>query len=134
MLTTLIVLHVFICLFIVGVVLLQATQQANMGGMFGGGASQTVFGSGTQTALGKATTVAAVMFFSTCILISFVVEKERSVIKRSETILQEQLAEQTAPPEEPAPGSLKMQLPPGAKTQAPPPQSPEQSPAPAPEP
>ena len=103
MLTFMVVLHVLICMFIIGVVLLQATQQANMGGMFGGGASQTVFGSGTQTALGKATTVSAILFFATCLMISFIVEKERSLIKRSEVILQEKIQGQSAPKEEEAP-------------------------------
>lgn len=95
---TFLVVHVVVCFFIIGVVLLQANQQANIGSMFGGGASQTVFGSGTQSALGKATTVAAILFFSLCIMISFIVEKERSVIKRSE-VLEEKVQEQVAPKE-----------------------------------
>lgn len=100
MMQLMLVVHVLICLFIIAIVLLQATQQANMGGMFGGGASQTVFGSGTQTALGKATTIAAVLFFSTCLMISFMVEKNRSVIKREETVFQKEIEGQTAPKEE----------------------------------
>ena len=104
MLTTLVTVHVLVCLFIIAVVLLQVNQQANIGSMFGGGSSQTVFGSGTQTALGKATTAAIVMFFLTCLAISFVVEKDRSVIKRSET-LQEQVQEKVEPKEERAPGA-----------------------------
>lgn len=103
MLTAMLVIHVVICFFIIGIVLLQASQQANLGSMFGGGASQTVFGSGTQTALGKATTVAAVLFFSMCLLISFVVERQRSLIKREEGVFQRQIEGQSAPQEEAAP-------------------------------
>lgn len=105
MLTGLVVIHVIVCLFVIGIVLLQASQQANIGSMFGGGASQTVFGSGTQTMLGKLTTAGAIAFFATCILISFVVEKDRSVIKRSEMILQEQVQGQVAPKEPATAGS-----------------------------
>lgn len=97
-----VVFHVLVCVFIIAVVLIQASQQANISSMFGGGASQTVFGSGTQTALGKATTVAAILFFSTCLLISFVVEKQRSVIKREEAVLQKPIQEQAAPKDDAA--------------------------------
>lgn len=128
MLPAFVVLHVLICFFIIGVVLLQASQQANIGSMFGGGASQTVFGSGTQTALGKATTVAAILFFSTCLLISFVVEKERSVIKRS-AVMQEEVKEQTAPKEEGGVASSKDMVPQAGKTAAPQPAE-QQQPAP----
>src|SRR3989338_11064662 len=106
-LTAMLVIHVVVCLFIIGVVLLQAPQQANIGSMFGGGASQTVFGSGTLPALVKATAVAAIVFFSTCLLISFVVERQRSLIKREEAVFQRQIKEQTAPKEAPAtPGGV----------------------------
>lgn len=98
-LSALIVIHVLVCLFIIGLVLLQASQQANIGSMFGGGASQTVFGSGTQTALGKATTVSAILFFVLCLMIAFVVERDRSVIKRS-AVFQETVEGKTAPKEE----------------------------------
>lgn len=110
-----IVIHVLICLFIVAVVLLQASQQANLGGMFGGGASQTVFGSGTQTALGKATTVAAILFFSTCLLISIMVEKERSLIKREEGVFQKEIEQQVAPKEEGAPAAGGVSIPEGGQ-------------------
>ncbi len=119
MLTFLVVVHVIICLFIVGLVLLQASQQANLGTMFGGGASQTVFGSGTQTVLGKATTGAAIVFFATCLMISFIVEKERSVIKRSEVVLQEKIQEQVAPKDQPAAPAEGLAIPAGQPAQAP---------------
>lgn len=107
MLAALVSFHVLVCLFIIGMVLVQSSQQGGMGGLFGGGASQTVFGSGTQTALGKATTVAGILFFAMCIMISFVVEKERSVIKMTEGVLQQTIQEQAAPKEEgAAPGKV----------------------------
>ncbi|NRA97993.1 MAG: preprotein translocase subunit SecG, partial [Planctomycetes bacterium] len=45
MATFLIVLHIMVCLVLVGVVLLQRGKGADMGAAFGGGGSNTVFGS-----------------------------------------------------------------------------------------
>ena len=56
--SSLMILHVLVCLVIVGLVLLQAGKGADIGSAFGGTGSQAVFGSmGTPTVLGKATTV-----------------------------------------------------------------------------
>ncbi len=123
MLAAMLVVHVLICVFIIGVVLLQSSQQANLGGMFGGGASQTVFGSSTQTALGKATTVAAILFFVLCIGISFVIEKERSIIKMTESVRQEKIEEKVSPKEEgAAPGGQSAIPAAPASPQTPPPE------------
>ena len=60
------ILHVFACLAIVGLVLLQAGKGADIGSAFGGTGSQAVFGSmGTPTVLGKATTAVALVFMVT---------------------------------------------------------------------
>ena len=54
------------------VVLLQAGKGAGMGSAFGGGSSQTVFGSGgPATFLGKATTAVAVIFMLTSLSLSY---------------------------------------------------------------
>ena len=45
MVTFLTVVHVFVCLFLILVVLLQAGKGGGMGIAFGGAGSQTVFGS-----------------------------------------------------------------------------------------
>jgi len=59
-------LHVFICFFLIIVVLLQSGKAADLAGAFGGMGSQTVFGPrGTATVLSKATTVAAALFMVT---------------------------------------------------------------------
>jgi preprotein translocase subunit SecG len=81
-------LHVLICLVIVGLVLLQAGKGADIGSAFGGTGSQAVFGSmGTPTVLGKATTVAAILFMLT----SFVLASQGG--RRAATIMPA-----TAPP------------------------------------
>lgn len=64
--TLVVVLHVVIAVALVGLVLIQQGKGANAGAAFGGGASQTVFGSeGSSSFLVRATTLLAVVFFVT---------------------------------------------------------------------
>ena len=57
MFTIVVILHVLVCMVIIGLVLLQAGKGADIGSAFGGAGSQAVFGSmGTPTLLGKLTT------------------------------------------------------------------------------
>jgi preprotein translocase subunit SecG len=64
--TLAVIIHVFVCLAIVGLVLLQAGKGADIGSAFGGTGSQAVFGSmGTPTVLGKATAAVALVFMLT---------------------------------------------------------------------
>ncbi|NMT62252.1 preprotein translocase subunit SecG [Marinobacter orientalis] len=64
--TLVVVLHVVIAVALVGLVLIQHGKGANAGAAFGGGASQTVFGSeGSSSFLVRATTLLAIVFFVT---------------------------------------------------------------------
>ncbi len=66
-----VVLHVLVCLILILVVLLQSGKGADLAGAFGGGATQTAFGSrGPASFLSKATTGAAVVFMITSIALS----------------------------------------------------------------
>ncbi|MBN4054701.1 preprotein translocase subunit SecG [Nitrospira defluvii] len=79
MYTLIVILHVIVCLILVGVVLLQAGKGADMGAAFGG-SSQTIFGSrGATTFLSKLTVAAAVIFMVTSLTLS-VLSRERSVV------------------------------------------------------
>lgn len=80
--TLIVLLHVFICLAMILIVLLQSGKGANMGAAFGG-SSQTIFGSsGPGTFLGKATTVVAVVFMLTSLWLAyFAVHKNESVMR-----------------------------------------------------
>jgi preprotein translocase subunit SecG len=64
--TLVVVLHVVIAVALVGLVLIQQGKGADAGAAFGGGASQTVFGSqGSGNFLTRATTFLAIVFFVT---------------------------------------------------------------------
>ena len=73
MLQLLMILHVLICVSLIGLVLLQQGKGAGIGAAFGSGASQTVFGSqGSGSFLMKLTGVLAAFFFATSLILTFV--------------------------------------------------------------
>jgi preprotein translocase subunit SecG len=74
-----IVLHVIVCIALIMIVLLQTGKGADMGAAFGGGSSQTLFGStGAGSFLGKATTVAAVIFMLTSLTLAYMSSSQTS--------------------------------------------------------
>lgn len=70
MYTFIVIVHLFVCLILIAIVLLQAGKGAEMGAAFGG-SSQTIFGSrGATTFLSKVTVGAAVLFMLTSMSLS----------------------------------------------------------------
>ncbi len=68
MVILLVVIHVIVCLFLIGVVLLQQGKSADLAGAFGGAGSQTAFGPrGATNLLTKLTTWCAILFMLTSI-------------------------------------------------------------------
>ena len=68
MIILLVIVHVFVCLFLIGVILMQQSKGADLAGAFGGQGSQTAFGPrGAANLLTKLTTWAAVIFMLTSI-------------------------------------------------------------------
>jgi len=68
----LIFIHVVVCIALIMIVLLQTGKGGDMGAAFGGGSSQSLFGStGASTFLSKATTVAAVVFMVTSLALAY---------------------------------------------------------------
>lgn len=68
----LLVIHVLVSLALIGLVLIQQGKGADAGASFGGGASQTVFGSaGSATFLTRSTKWLAVIFFSTSLGLAY---------------------------------------------------------------
>ena len=92
-------MHVIVCIALILIVLLQTGKGADMGAAFGGGSSQTLFGStGGSTFLGKMTTVAAIVFMITSLGLAYL-----SGHKLKNSIMTDQKApiEQKATPAEP---------------------------------
>ena len=72
MTTILVVVHVIVALMLIGVVLIQRGQGADMGVSFGGGGAQTLFGSrGSGSFLGKMTGGLAAAFMLTSLTLAF---------------------------------------------------------------
>lgn len=70
--TLLIVLHVAVCLFLIGIVLLQHGKGADIGATFGG-SSQSLFGTeGPLPLLNKITTAAAIIFMLTSVALAYI--------------------------------------------------------------
>ena len=70
--TMLIAVHVIAALFLIGVVLLQTGKGADIGAVFGGGSSETVFGSsGAGTFLTRLTTGIAILFMLTSLSMTY---------------------------------------------------------------
>ena len=67
---TLLIVHSIICLFLVVLVLLQQGKGADAGIVFGSGNASSVFGATGSTAfLVKLTTICAIMFFASTLLL-----------------------------------------------------------------
>ena len=68
----LVIIHVIVCIALIMIVLLQTGKGADMGAAFGGGGSQTLFGStGASSFLSKLTTVAAIIFMITSFTLAY---------------------------------------------------------------
>ena len=71
------IIHVLIALILIGLVLIQHGKGADIGAAFGSGASNTVFGSqGTGGFLFKLTGGLALAFFTTSLILSYVVSMQ----------------------------------------------------------
>ena len=71
MIALVVVIHILVCVTLIGVVLLQQGKGADVGAVFGG-SSQTVFGaSGAGNLLTKVTGVCAVIFFTTSLILAY---------------------------------------------------------------
>lgn len=77
MLTTLIVLHVFICVLLVVTVLLQFGKGAEVGAIMGGGASQAVFTSSSKgNFFTKLTSILAISFMVNSVILTTLKSRE----------------------------------------------------------
>jgi preprotein translocase subunit SecG len=124
----LVILHVIVCLVLIGVILLQSGQAADIAGAFGGSGSQTAFGPrGAATVLSRATTWCAVMFMFTSMALAVHVSTSSGGAGRS---ILEQFSKPA--PKSAAPAPVPSQIPPAQQQPAQPPAPPPTAPAPGP--
>jgi preprotein translocase subunit SecG len=113
----LVIIHVAVCVALIMIVLLQTGKGADIGAAFGGGGSNTLFGTtGASTFLSKATTVAAVVFMLTSLVLAYITSQRPSSSIVTETPA---AIETKAPEAPPAPGSAPAPVPTETKTDAP---------------
>ena len=99
----LVFIHVLVSVILILVVLLQTGKGADLAGAFGGGGSQTAFGSrGAATLLSKVTTGAAVIFMITSFTLSFLALRGSTSVLDS-VPLPAASAPSSPPPAAPAP-------------------------------
>jgi preprotein translocase subunit SecG len=102
MIALLTIFHVIVCIFLIFVVLLQQSSGADWAGAFGGGGSQTTFGArGGATVLGKATTIAAIVFMITSLALAILVSRPGG-----SSVVHEGATQQNAPTPRPQPQPL----------------------------
>jgi preprotein translocase subunit SecG len=96
-------LHVIVCVILVLVVLLQSGKGADLAGAFGGGATQTAFGSrGPASFLSKMTTFAAIIFMLTSIGLAMI-----STRTERKSVLETTGGQQTTTPAKRVPAAQK---------------------------
>jgi preprotein translocase subunit SecG len=92
------IVHIIVCLFLIGVVLLQSGQSADIAAAFGGMGSQTAFGPrSAANALTKATTVAAIIFMLTAFTLAIVASRQGSTTGGSSVLDNSPTQQQQAP-------------------------------------
>jgi preprotein translocase subunit SecG len=125
----LLTLHILVCLILMGVILLQSGQAADIAGAFGGSGSQTAFGPrGAATFLSRATTWCAVMFMFTSMALAVHVRTTSGGAGRS---ILEQFSKPAPKSAAPAP-IPPSQVPPAQQAPAQPAAPPPAAPAPGP--
>ena len=88
--TLITIVHIIVCFFLIGVVLLQSGKSGDIAAAFGGQGSQTAFGPrGAATVLTKATTWSAIIFIVTSITLSILTARTRG---HSKSVLSDQPA------------------------------------------
>lgn len=96
--TLVVVVHVVIAVALVGLVLIQQGKGADAGAAFGGGASQTVFGSqGSGSFLTRLTTLLAVVFFVTSFSLAIFAKQRAEVAGEAGIPVVQESSEASAP-------------------------------------
>jgi preprotein translocase subunit SecG len=100
----LVIIHVIVCVALIMIVLLQTGKGADIGAAFGGGGSNTLFGtSGASTFLSKATTVAAIVFMMTSLTLAYLSSHRTATSVVTEVPAVESKASEASPAPVPVP-------------------------------
>jgi len=127
----LVTLHILVCFVLIGVIMLQSGNAADLAGAFGGAGSQTAFGPrGAATFLSRATTWCAIVFMMTSLTLSF---KRAGNAPSTGSILEQTAQPTTAPAPAKSTPAPPVQLP-QSTPQLPLPAPQSQTPAPSPAP
>ena len=87
--------HILVCLILIGTVLLQEGKGGGMGGAFGGGNAATVFGSGgASTFLRRLTAIGATVFMFTSITLAYFASSDAGDALKSYSAQQSELKKQ----------------------------------------
>jgi len=90
MTTLLTIVHILVCLFLIGIVLLQHGKGADVGATFGG-SSQSLFGSeGPLPLLNKITTAVAIVFMFTSVTLAYLSADHSTGSVMQEVVKQQQ--------------------------------------------
>ena len=120
--TALVILHLMVCVALIVIVLLQTGKGSEIGAVFGS-SSQTLFGStGGSTFFGKLTTVVAIVFMLTSLILasrSTRVTGESVMSGVKPAVTEPAVKEIEVPPETPAAENEATTEPPAAEQQAP---------------
>ena len=96
MTTAIAVLHVIVSIALIMIVLLQTGRGSEIGAAFGGGASQTLFGSsGTSGFMTKLTTITIAVFMVTSLLLAFLHSHRGVAVKAAPVSVEEKLPVKT---------------------------------------
>ena len=109
--TLLIIAHVVVCLFLVGIVLLQHGKGADIGATFGG-SSQSLFGTeGPLPLLNKITTAAAIIFMITSVSLAYMSTQKSSSSVMKNMVIEQPATEQQEAVEQPVEDAVKVEAP-----------------------
>ena len=112
-----VVLHILVCCFLILIVLLQSGKAGDLASTFGGGGSQTAFGTRSATTLlTKLTAVSAGLFMATCLILAGLARRGESSVMEGVSPSSPAATEATATQEQDPGGQ-----PPAASEATPPP-------------
>ncbi len=95
MVTIIIGLHWILCVILILIVLLQAGHSGGIASTFGGGASDTIWGTRRGNILTRITAIAAGLFMITSILLTITLPTQKSVIQKKGYLTPEQFGTST---------------------------------------